>query len=152
MSLPESEVAKALVFKQVLEAIETHTGMSTWQLTGMGKKDFTASQLVKKGGKKGVTVTGRAVQKHWTKAKQKGNWFPTKKPSNKAGAGRPPQITKGQKQAIAKKAMQLKKALIAPTPERIQICLPKATINKATNQSISDWTFHLVFKTMCYDE
>ena len=44
------------------------------------------------------------MHKHWTKAKQKGNWFPTKKPSNKAGAGRPPQITQAQKQAIADKA------------------------------------------------
>ena len=58
-SLPQSEVAKALVFRQVLEAIEKHTKKTCWELTGMSKKDFTASQLTKKGGKKGGTVTGR---------------------------------------------------------------------------------------------
>ena len=82
MSLPQSEVAKALVYKEVLEAIEKHTQKTCWELTGMSKKDFTASNLTKKGGRKGETVTGRAVQKHWTKAKQNGNWFPTQKPSN----------------------------------------------------------------------
>ena len=58
-SLPQSEIAKALVFRQVLEAIEKHTKKTCWELTGMSKKDFTASQLTKKGGKKGDTVTGR---------------------------------------------------------------------------------------------
>ena len=41
-SLPKSEVAKALVFRQVLEAIEKHTKKTCWELTGMSKKDFTA--------------------------------------------------------------------------------------------------------------
>ena len=118
MTLPQSEVAKALVFRQVLDAIEDKSGMTCWQLTGMSKKDFTASQLMKNGGKKGDTVTGRAVQKHWTKAKQNGNWFQTKKPSNKAGAGRPPQISQAQKQAIANKAMALKDDIIPPTPDK----------------------------------
>ena len=152
MSLPQSEVAKALVYKEVLEAIEKHTQKTCWELTGMSKKDFTASNLTKKGGRKGETVTGRAVQKHWTKAKQNGNWFPTQKPSNKAGAGRPPQITQAQKQAIANKAMELKEEIIAPTPDKIRICLPKKTINKSTGEAISDWSITNIFKTMCYDE
>ena len=58
-SLPQSEIAKALVFRQVLEAILKHTRKTCWELTGMSKKDSTASQLTKKGGKKGDTVTGR---------------------------------------------------------------------------------------------
>ena len=152
MSLPPEEVAKALVCRKVLDDIEEHTNMTCWQLTGMSKKDYTASQLVKKGGKKGEKVTGRAVQKHWTKANQKGNWFPTKKPSNKAGAGRPPQITPAQKQAIADKAMKLKDDIIAPSPEKIRICLPKKTMNKKTGEAISDWSIRNIFKTMCYDE
>ena len=152
MTLPQSEVAKALVFRQVLDAIEDKSGMTCWQLTGMSKKDFTASQLMKNGGKKGDTVTGRAVQKHWTKANQNGNWFQTKKPSNKAGAGRPPQISQAQKQAIANKAMALKDDIIPPTPDNIRICLPKMSMNKATGQSISNWSIRNIFKTMCYDE
>ena len=73
---PQSEVAKALVYKQVLDAIAASTQKTCWELIGVGKKDFTASQLQKKGGRKGDTVIGRAVQKHWTKAAQTGNWFP----------------------------------------------------------------------------
>ena len=64
MSLPQDQVAKALVFRQVLDSIESHTKKTCWELTGMSKKDFTASQLVKKGDKKGDIPTGRAVQKH----------------------------------------------------------------------------------------
>lgn len=143
--LSPHEVEKVLAYKEVLEEMEEHMGKTCWELVGKGKKEFTAQKLSEKGG---LSVTGRAVQKHWTKAAQK------KKDSDKATstAGRPPSISFKQKQAIAQKAMELKKALIAPTPERIRICLPKTTINKATDQSISDWTFHQVFKTMCYDE
>ena len=65
--LPHFEVAKALAFKQCLDAIEEHTKKTCWELTGMSKKDFTAKQLIKMGRKKGQTATGRAVQKHWTK-------------------------------------------------------------------------------------
>ena len=64
MSLPPDQVAKVLVFRQVLDSIENHTKKTCWELTGMSKKDFTASQLVKKGGNKGDIPTGRAVQKH----------------------------------------------------------------------------------------
>lgn len=144
--LSPHDVEKVLAYKEVLEEMEEHMGKTCWELVGKGKKDFTAQKLSEKGG---LSVTGRAVQKHWTKAAQK-----KKKDSDKATstAGRPPSISFKQKQAIAQKAMELKKALIAPTPERIRICLPKTTINKATDQSISDWTFHQVFKTMCYDE
>lgn len=144
--LSPHDVEKVLAYKEVLEEMEEHMGKTCWELVGKGKKEFTAQKLSEKGG---LSVTGRAVQMHWTKAAQK-----KKKDSDKATstAGRPPSISFKQKQAIAQKAMELKKALIAPTPERIRICLPKTTINKATDQSISDWTFHQVFKTMCYDE
>ena len=122
-TLAPSEVAKCLAFKECLDAIEAHTQKTCWQLTGLSKKDFTAQHLTKTGGKKGEIVTGRAVQKHWTKAKLKKNWLP--KSGNKPGAGRPPQITQGQKLAIANKAMELKEEIIPPTPEKIRICLPK---------------------------
>ena len=148
--LPPFEVAKALAFKQCLDAIEEHTKKTCWELTGMSKKDFTAKQLTKMGGKKGQSVTGRAVQKHWAKAQLDGNWFPGKKSGNKGG--RPPQITQAQKQAIASKAMELKDEIIAPTPEKIRICLPKKTINKGTGEPMSDWSIINIFKTMCYDE
>ena len=143
--LSPHEVEKVWAYKEVIEEMEKHLGKTCWELVGKGKKEFTAQKLSEKGGH---SVTGRAVQKHWTKAAQK------KKDSEKASstAGRPPTISFKQKQAIAQKAMELKKALIAPTPERIRMCLPKTTINKAANKSISDWTFHQVFKTMCYDE
>ena len=114
MSLPQDQVAKVLVFRQVLDSIENHTNKTCWEFTSMSKKDFTASQLVKKGAKKGDIVTGRTVQKHWTKAAKNGEWFPTKKPSNKPGAGRPPQISQAQKQAVADKAKALKDNIIVP--------------------------------------
>ena len=143
--LSPQEVEKVLAYKEVIEEMEKHMGKTCWELVGKGKKEFTAQKLSEKGGH---SITGRAVQKHWTKAAQK-----KKKDSDKVDPrGRPPTISFKQKHAIAQKAMELKKALIAPTPERIRICLPKTTINKATDQSISDWTFHQVFKTMCYDE
>ena len=148
--LAPSEVAKCVAFKECLDAIEKHTKKTCWELTGLSKRDFTAKQLTKAGGKKGESVTGRAVQKHWTKARLDKNWFP--KLTNKPGAGRPPQITQGQKQAIANKAMELKEEIIAPTPEKIRICLPRQTINKKTQEPISDWTIVNIFKTMCYDE
>ena len=143
--LSPQEIEKVMAYKDVPEEMEKHMGKTCWELVGKGKKDFTAQKLSEKGGH---SLTGRAVQKHWTKAAQK------KKDSEKASnpVGRPPTISLKQKQAIANKAMELKKALIAPTPERIRICLPKTTINKATDEPISDWTFHQVFKTMCYDE
>ena len=59
MSLPPEEVAKALVCRKVLDDIAEHTNMTWWQLTGMSKKDYTASQLVKKGGKKREIPLGR---------------------------------------------------------------------------------------------
>ena len=71
-------------------------------------------------------------------------------PANKRG--RPPQITQGQKQAIANKAMGLKQELLAPTPERVRICMPRKTINKTTKKPISDSSIQRVFKTWCHDE
>ena len=121
-------MAKALAFKQCLDAIEEHTKKTCWEPTGMSKKDFTAKHLTKMGSKKGQSVTGRAVQKDWAKAKLDGNWFPGKKSGNKGG--RPPQIIQAQKQAIASKAMEPKDEIIPPTPDKIRICLPRKTINK----------------------
>ena len=145
--LPPLEVLKAFAFKEVLEGMEEHTGKTCWELLGKSKKDFTAERLKLKGGGK---PTARAVQKHWTKKKGDPQWFPGKRDSSKSG--RPPSITFAQKQAIAQKAMQMKKDIIAPTPEKIRILLPKTSINKTTQESISDFTLRQVFKTMCYDE
>ena len=145
--LPPFEVAKAIAFEAVITQIEKHTKKSCWELMGMGKKDFTAKQLQVVGG---GHPTARAVQKHWTKAKQEGKWFPGKKPSNQGG--RPSQIPQAQKQVIADKAMELKRQMVAPTPEKVRVCLPRKSINKATSKFISDDTIYRVFKSMCYDE
>ena len=66
--------------------------------------------------------------------------------------GRPPEITQGQRQAIAQTAMGLKKKLMAPTPERVRVSMPRKTINKKTKQAISDKTMQRVFKALYYDE
>ena len=43
--LPPFEVAKALAFEAVIAQIEKHTQKSCWELMGMGKKKFVATQL-----------------------------------------------------------------------------------------------------------
>ena len=101
--LPPMEVAKAIAFEKVISCMEKHLGKTCWELLGKSKKDFTAGQLKTIGGQR---PSGRSVQKHWTKVKLDGNWFPGKKlPTT---AGRPPLITQAQKRAIADKAMELK--------------------------------------------
>ena len=150
--LPPFEVAKVMAFEHVFDAMEKHMGKTTWQILGMRRKDFAAKHVKASGGpgKKPRPVTGRAVQKHWTKAKQDGNWYPGKRQGNPGG--RPPVITEAQMTAIASKAMELKEDLILPTPEKIRVCLPRLTINRSTQEPISDWKIREVFKTMCYDE
>ena len=64
----------------------------------------------------------------------------------------PPSISESQSQAIADKAMELKKDLVAPTPEKIHVLLPRKTINKKTGAPISDEKIRTIFKTSCYDE
>ena len=105
--LPPFEVAKAFAFDAVIQQMEKHTGKSCWESLGQSKKDFTAQRLQVVGG---GNPTARAVQKHWTKAKQDGKWFPRKGGSTNQ-RGRPPSITQAQKQAIANKAMELKSDL-----------------------------------------
>ena len=145
--LPPWEVCKAMAFDSVIQAMEKHTGKSCWELLGEGKAEITAKHLTTIGG---GHPKKRAVQKHWTKKKVKDNWFPGKKPDNPGG--RPPRITMAQKKAIADKAMELKQDLVAPTPEKVRICLPKRTINKSIQEPISDEQIRRIFKTMCYDE
>ena len=48
--------------------------------------------------------------------------------------------------------MELKKNLVAPTPEKVRILLPRKTINKKTASPISDTKIRTIFKTLCYDE
>ena len=90
------------------------------------------------------------MTKQLTKAKQDATWHPGKKPDDQGG--RLEQITPAQKQAIANKAMELKSETEAPTPEKIRVCLPKKSINKKTQEPISDTTIYRIFKTMRYDE
>ena len=52
----------------------------------------------------------------------------------------------------SQQAHGLKWGLLAPTPERGRICMPRKTIDKQTKKPISDKTIHRVFKTFCYDE
>ena len=136
------EKTKAVAFQKVIGAMEKHLGKSCWQLTGQGQADFTARHLRALGGS---SPSGRAIQMVWAQHKMDGT-------TSAKGPGRPPQITQGQKQAIAKKAMGLKKQLLAPTPGRVRISMPRKTINKKTKQPISDKTMQRVFKALCYDE
>ena len=48
--------------------------------------------------------------------------------------------------------MELKKNLIAPTPEKVRILMPRKTINKKTGSPISDTKIREIFSTLCYDE
>ena len=136
------EKTKAIAFQKVIGAMEKHLGKSCWQLTGQGQADFTARHLRAQGG---GSPSGRAIRKVWAQHKMDGT-------TSAKGPGRPPQITQGQKQAIAKKAMGLKKQLVAPTPGRVRISMPRKTINKKTKKPISDRTMQRVFKALCYDE
>ena len=62
------EVEKVLAYKEVLEDMKNPMRKTCWELVGEGKKKVTVQKLSEKGGH---SVTGRAVQKHWTKAAQK---------------------------------------------------------------------------------
>lgn len=141
------EKTKAVAFQKTIAAMEQHLGKSCWQLTGQGEADFTAGHLRVQGG---GHPSGRAVKAIWAKVKKDGQWLLGQTPANQGG--RPAQITQGQKQAIANKAMGLKKELLAPTPERVRISMPRKTINKTTKKPISDSSIQRVFKTLCYDE
>ena len=143
-NLPPWEVAKAVAFEQVIMSMEEHMEKTCWQLLGQSRADFTAEHLTLVGGGK---PTGRAVKMIWAKVKDDDGWFPGKKPENQGG--RPPQISVAQKRAIADKAMELKQDLVAPTPERVRICLPRKTINKKTKAPISDFSIRRVFQTLC---
>ena len=149
--LPPFEVAKAVAFEKILIQMEKHMKKCCYSLLGESRAEFTAKHLKLVGGK---SPSSRAVKLQWAKAKtatkKDPTWYPGKAPQNQGG--RPPQITDAQKQAIAETAMQLKRDLIAPTPERVRILLPRKTINKKTKASISDDSIHKIFKTMCYDE
>ena len=83
--------------------MEKRLGKSCWELTGLGKADFTAGHLHAQGG---GHPTGRAIKLIWAQAKQDGQGLFGQTPASQGG--RPPQITQGQKQAIANKAMGLK--------------------------------------------
>ena len=141
-----SEVAKALAFDVVITQMEEHMQKSCWELFGKSKGDFTDKHVLIVGRRH---QTGRAVQKHRTKAKNDGKEESTNQ------RGRPFSISQSQKQAIVIKAMEFKEDRVPPTPEKIRILLPKKTINKATKESISDWsipwTIRQIFKTTCYD-
>ena len=96
------EKTKAVAFQQVIVSMEKHLGKSCWQLTGQGQADFTARHLRAQGG---GSPSGRAIQMVWAQHKMDGT-------TSAKGPGRPPQITQGQKQAIANKAMGLKRELL----------------------------------------
>ena len=127
------EQTKAVAFQKAIAAMEKHLGKSCWELTGQGKADFTAGHLRVQGGGQ---PSGRAIKAIWAKVQQDGERFPGQTPVKQVG--RPPQITQDQKQAIAHKAMGLKQELVAPTPERVRICMPRKTINKTTKKPISN--------------
>ena len=137
------EKTKAVAFQKVIEAMENHLGKSCWQQTGQGQADFTAGHLRAQGGGR---PSGRAIKKIWAHQAEMDGATSAKQ------RGRPPEITQGQRQAIAKTAMGLKKRLMAPTPEKVRISMPRKTINKKTKQPISDKSMQGIFKAHCYDE
>ena len=127
--------------------MESYMGKSAWQLLSVGKWDYIAKNLKLQGGgnpsEKAVRVQ---VQNH----KDDPTWYPGK--SAGKSSGRPPQISESQKNTIAEKAMELKRANIAPSPERVRIKLPRISINKETESPVSDESIRRVFKERCYDE
>ena len=141
-NLAPQEAAKAIAFKQVLKSFEEHQGKSCWELLGKGRAEFTASQLTRVDGKR---PQRRAIEKIWAKAKAPGVVAVKRR-------GRPPQISQAQKQAIADKAMELKKDLWAPTPSRVRPCMPRRTMNQKTQAPISKFSICKVVKTKCNDE
>ena len=147
--LPPFEVAKAIAYKHTIEAMEKHLGKSCWQFLGTGKADFTAQQLTV-AGEDGKPPSVRAIKKWWAKDDHDQAWQPAKRFKNMGGA--PVQITDQQKKTIAQKAMALKKALVAPTPEKIRSSLPRVATNRKTQEPISDEHIRRIFKSMCYDE
>ena len=145
--LPPWEIAKCIAFEQVIIAMEQRMGKSCWEILGTSRAMFASQHLKLVGG---GHPSDKAVKDWWRKAKEDPTWFPGKAPENQGG--RPPQISDAQKQAIAEKAMELKKQIIAPTPEAVKILMPRKTINKVTKRPICDKTFNRVYQTLCYDE
>ena len=56
---PKAKLPRHWFLGRSWKPLRSTTKKTLWELIGMSKKDFTASQLTKKGGKKGDTVTGR---------------------------------------------------------------------------------------------
>ena len=144
--LPPWEVAKAVAMDLVITDMEKAKQTNCYVLLGSGKVPYIASKLTKVGG---GNPSHRAVRAVIANSKDKA-WFPGKA-SDDLG-GRPPVISDHVKREVARVAMEDKKNLVAPTPQRCRAKLPRKTINKATRKPISNSTVRRVFKVLCYDE
>ena len=80
------------------------------------------------------------------------DWYPGKRTEARKGAGRPQTFSEHQKNEVARVAMELKRKRLAPTPRRVRARLPGLTINKETEQRMSNSTIQRVYATRCYDE
>ena len=140
------EVAKAVAMDAVIADMGKYQKKSCYVLLGQGKVPYIASKLTKVGG---GNPSDRAVRSVLALGKTKG-WYPGKPPDNVGG--RPAVYSDHVKQEVARVAMQEKKNLVAPTPQRCRALLPKKTINKKTGRPMSDSTVQRVFKALCYDE
>ena len=144
--MPPFEVAKAHAFDVVISQMEKHLGKSSRQLLGEDKGFFIAKQLeLKGGGVPGRTAVFAAIRK----CKQK-SWYPGLVSSHRRG--RPPAFSPRQKKAMARVAMDTKRKLVRPTPQRVRAKLPRMCVNPETQAPASNWTIYKVFHTMCYDE
>jgi hypothetical protein len=145
-ALPPLEVTKVWAFKQVIEKVEEVLGEEAQNFLGMGRNDFIASHVVKKGG---GHPTARAIQKTLAKC-QNPSWHPGK--GLDASTGRPPVYSDHVKSKVAEVAMILKRKNIAPTPRRVRARLPNLTINPTTGARMTDKTMHGIYSTRCFDE
>ena len=82
-ALSPLEVTKVWAFKQVIEKVEEVFGDEAQNFLGMGRNDFIASQVVKKGG---GHPTARAIQKTLARC-QNPSWHAGK--GSDASTGRP---------------------------------------------------------------
>ena len=138
--LPPWEVAKAVAMDLVITDMEKAKQANCYVLLGAGKVPYIASKLTKVGG---GNPSHRAVRAVIANSKDKA-WSPGKA-SDDLG-GRPPVISDHVKREVARVAMEDKKNLVAPTPQRCRAKLPRKTINKATRKPISNSTVRREFK------
>lgn len=144
-TLPPWELAKAVAYQEVLRDIEAETGISAAELVGKRVDEYIASKVTLQGG---GSPTSRALRKALARVRDP-EWYPGKPPA--AGAGRPPVYSDHTRQEVARVAMSLKRARVAPTPRRVRARLPGVARNPETGVPMADATLRKIFTSLCYD-